>query len=193
MHTSNVWDLDMNQGTLTPGPFSLLKLHLPPTERLMWVSSFDNPTSIGYRLWLMFSQSYDGVKSNQSSLSWYLMHSLRDDWPGAWGWTRDESQIGSLDNETHGFDCICQDGSTSSSQRSGFPLPLTPSTCAAKEVTRLIWGWNLNFSIYVQKEEFGYKQNKHFACREKSHRAVLRCRNLSPCLRNYFKFLSDAS
>lgn len=44
---------------------------------------------------------------------------------------------------------------------------------SSKEGTHLLLHGNLHFSIYVQKEEFGYLQNGIFFNREKPHRAVL--------------------
>lgn len=39
---------------------------------------------------------------------------------------------------------------------------------SSKEVSYLAWGKDLKFSIYVQKEKFGYMQNGNFSYREKN-------------------------
>lgn len=113
----------------------------------------------------MFSKSWDGVKSNQPFLTFCAMHLLADDWPGDIGHT------GSHDGGTHGLAAsvkVCQSVPMNSL---GFYYH-SHILYVQQRSDISDSGENRNFSIYVQKEKFGYKQNGK-CHRKKYHRAVM--------------------
>lgn len=136
---------------LAPSSFSVLKSELTPVKSPNWWLSSDNSIPIGHRLRFMFSKSWHAIKSNQPSLTWCSVRPVR--------WL--EARSLRLDRRCQPNSlpwlwelCPWLNLSRPVNQFSKQQISITTHNIylCSKEVTELIWGGNLNFSIYGQRK-----------------------------------------